>query len=68
MPEAVANTSPIQYLFQLGMLDCLPQLYGVVRTIERIAPYLARLEALGFRLAASTRADVLELAGELAGG
>ena len=163
MPEVVANTSPIQYLFQLGLLDCLPQLYGVVfipeavaqelrngfargvplpdlrslswlractvksravlplaaglgagerevlalalelerplvilddglarrfaqrlrlpltgtlglllkakqnRTIERMAPYLARLEALGFRLDASTRADVLELAGELTG-
>jgi uncharacterized protein len=163
MPEVIANTSPIQYLFQLGLLDCLPQLYGLVfipegvaqelrnglvrgvplpdlqslswlrvcsvksravlplaaglgagerevlalalelerplvilddalarrfaqrlrlpltgtlglllkakqnRTIDRIAPYLTRLEALGFRLDASTRADVLELAGELTG-
>jgi hypothetical protein len=23
MPEVVVNTSPIQYLFQLGLLDCL---------------------------------------------
>lgn len=30
MPEVIANTSPIQYLFQLGLLDLLPELYGEV--------------------------------------
>lgn len=163
MPEVVANTSPIQYLFQLGPLDFLPQLYGEVLVpegvaqelrngldrgvplpdlrslgwlrvstvkssavlplaaglgagerevlalalelgqplvilddalarrfaqrlrlsltgtlglllkakqsgrIEQVAPFLNRLEALRFRLDASTRADVLEMAGELPG-
>ena len=162
MPEVIANTSPLQYLFQLDLLDLLPQLYaevlvpeGVVwelrngarlgvplpdihslkwlRTckvesapvlplaaglgigerevlalaveldsplvilddalarrfaqrlnipltgtlglllkakqrgwIERIRPYLDRLEALGFHLGASTRAGVQELANEIA--
>ena len=160
MPEVIANTSPLQYLFQLDLLDFLPQLYGAVlvpegvvrelrhgtrlgislpdleslswlrtcksapvlplaaglgigerevlalamevdsplvilddalarrfaqrlsipvtgtlglllkakqqRRIERIGHYLDRLEALGFRLDASTRAGVLELANEKA--
>ncbi len=30
MPEIISNTSPIQYLFQLGLLDLLPRLYGRV--------------------------------------
>jgi len=30
MPKVIANTSPIQYLFQLGLLDLLPRLYGSV--------------------------------------
>lgn len=41
MPKVVVNTSPLQYLFQLNLLDLLPQLYnealvpeGVVREIS----------------------------------
>lgn len=41
MPEVIANTSPLQYLFQLDLLDLLPQLYeevlvpeGVVRELR----------------------------------
>jgi predicted nucleic acid-binding protein len=30
MPEVIANTSPLQYLFQLGLLHLLPDLYGEV--------------------------------------
>jgi predicted nucleic acid-binding protein len=30
MPEVIVNTSPIQYLFQLDLLDLLPELYGGV--------------------------------------
>lgn len=30
MPEVFVNTSPIQYLHQLGLLGLLPQLYGEV--------------------------------------
>lgn len=163
MLEVIANTSPIQYLYQLDLLDFLPQLYrevlvpdGVVwelrngarlgvslpdiaslgwlrprsvgsapvlplaaglgvgerevlalaveldsplvilddalarrfaqrlslpltgtlglllkakqhKRIEQVAPYLHRLEALRFRLDASTRAAVLELANETLG-
>ena len=28
MPEVILNTSPLQYLFQLQLLDLLPRLYG----------------------------------------
>jgi len=41
MPEVITNTSPLQYLFQLDLLDLLPQLYqevlvpeGVVRELR----------------------------------
>lgn len=30
MPEVVADTSPLQYLFQLGHLDLLQRLYGKI--------------------------------------
>ncbi|HYG64247.1 MAG TPA: DUF3368 domain-containing protein [Thermoanaerobaculia bacterium] len=30
MPEVIVNTSPLQYLFQLDLLDLLPELYGDV--------------------------------------
>ncbi|MEA2560727.1 MAG: hypothetical protein QOH06_2231 [Acidobacteriota bacterium] len=36
MPEVIANTSPIQYLFQLGILDLLPELYGEVFVPEGV--------------------------------
>lgn len=36
MPEVVANTSPLQYLFQLNLLDVLPQLYGEVLVPEGV--------------------------------
>jgi uncharacterized protein len=36
MPEVIANTSPIQYLFQLGLLDLLPELYGEVFVPEGV--------------------------------
>jgi uncharacterized protein len=42
VPEVIINTSPLQYLFQLGLLDLLPSSYGqilipegVVREIEK---------------------------------
>ena len=60
MGEVICNTSPIQYLYQLGLLDLLPALFS------EVGPILARLDALGFRLDPQTRSTVLELAGETA--
>jgi predicted nucleic acid-binding protein len=36
MPEVIANTSPLQYLFQLGLLDLLPEFYGEVWVPEGV--------------------------------
>lgn len=36
MPEVIVNTSPLQYLFQLGLLDLLPRLYGEVMAPEGV--------------------------------
>jgi len=36
MPEVIANTSPLQYLFQLDLLDFLPHLYGEVLVPEGV--------------------------------
>jgi uncharacterized protein len=36
MPEVIANTSPLQYLFQLDLLDFLPLLYGEVLVPEGV--------------------------------
>jgi predicted nucleic acid-binding protein len=40
-PEVIVDTSPIQYLFQTGLLDLLPTLYGRVVVPEAVARELA---------------------------
>ena len=30
MPNVISDTSPIQYLYQLNLLDLLPTLYGEI--------------------------------------
>ena len=59
MREVFCNTSPLQYLHQLGLLP-------VLRTLaERIVvPLLAQLQSLGFWLDPRTHAAVLRLASE----
>ncbi|UFP93361.1 DUF3368 domain-containing protein [Gloeobacter morelensis] len=63
MPEVIAGTSLLQYLYQAEILDLLRLLYGYI--VLAVKPAVDRLEALGFRLAPSTRAAVLELAEEV---
>lgn len=41
MPEVVADTSPIQYLFQINLLDLLPTLYGKVLLPQAVARELS---------------------------
>lgn len=36
MPEVIINTSPLQYLFQLDLLDLLPRFYGEVSAPEGV--------------------------------
>lgn len=79
MPEVIANTSPIQYLFQLGLLDLLPELYGEVLVPEGVVrelrsgvdrgvslPNLDSLSWLRIRVARS--APVLILAAGMGAG
>ncbi len=36
MPDVIVNTSPLQYLFQLSLLELLPSLYGQVIVPEAV--------------------------------
>ena len=42
MPEVIANTSPIQYLFQLGLLDLLPDFYGQITIPQAVSEEIDR--------------------------
>lgn len=37
MPEVIVDTSPVQYLFQLGLLDLLKALYGQITIPQAVA-------------------------------
>jgi predicted nucleic acid-binding protein len=50
MPKVIANTSPIQYLFQVGLLDLLPSLYGRIFVPPAVRDELDRGKALGIAL------------------
>ena len=45
MPEVIVNTSPLQYLFQLSLLELIPSLYGHVVESEAALHRLKQLEA-----------------------
>lgn len=50
MPEAIADTSPLQYLFQLDLFDLLPSLYGQVLVPEAVAREIAAGRSRGVSL------------------
>ena len=50
MPETVSNTSPIQYLYQAGLLELLPTLYGQVIIPAAVAQELAAGRTSGVSL------------------
>jgi hypothetical protein len=50
MPEVIANTSPIQYLFQLGLLDLLPDLYEHITIPQAVCEEIDRGRMLGVSL------------------
>lgn len=79
MPEVIANTSPLQYLFQLNLLDLLPELYGQVTVPEGVVMELRSgvergvmlpdLDALSWlRIRKARSAAVLALAAGLGAG
>lgn len=42
MPEVFVNTSPLQYLFQLDLLNLLPEFYGRVLVPEGVAREISK--------------------------
>lgn len=50
MPEVVCNTSPLQYLYQIGHLDLLPRLVGRVIVPSAVVDELAVGRAAGVAL------------------
>jgi predicted nucleic acid-binding protein len=50
MPEIIVNTSPLQYLHQLGCLDLLAQLYGRVLVPAAVRQELQQGATLGIDL------------------
>jgi uncharacterized protein len=72
MREVISNTSPLQYLYQLDLLDLLPSLYGEVLVPQGVAKEIVAGLARGVALPALEflpwirihRADGLKLAGE----
>ena len=50
MPEVISNTSPLQYLYQLGLLELLPRLAGRVTVPQSVVDELEAGRALGHDL------------------
>lgn len=50
MPEVISNTFPLQYLYQLGLLELLPRLVGRVTIPQSVVDELKAGRALGHDL------------------
>ena len=50
MPEVIVDTSPLQYLYQLDLLDLLPSSYGEVLVPEAVVREIAVGRARGVAL------------------
>ena len=50
MPEVICNTSPLQYLHQIGLLHILPALAGRVIIPQAVVDELAQGRAAGLNL------------------
>ena len=50
MGEVISNTSPIQYLYQAGLLDLLPKLFGRITIPEAVVDELAEGKRVGIEL------------------
>ena len=57
MPEVICNTSPLQYLHQLGLLYILPALVGRVVVPQAVLEELSTGRALGLDLPDPARLD-----------
>ena len=50
MPEVVSDTSPIQYLYQIHLLDLLPDLYNRIKIPQAVADELSEGRSRGIHL------------------
>ena len=50
MPELIADTSPIQYLYQTDLLDLLPSLYSMITIPQAVVYELEEGRARGIKL------------------
>ena len=50
MPEVIVNTSPLQYLHQLALMDLLPKLFGRSTVTQSVLTELAQGRRLGLDL------------------
>lgn len=50
MPDVISNTSPLQYLYQAGVLDLLPTLFGQIYVPEAVVVELAEGKRQGVPL------------------
>jgi predicted nucleic acid-binding protein len=57
LPEVISNTSPLQYLHQLGLLDLLPRLVGNIVVPPAVVEELEAGRALGLDLPDVTSLD-----------
>lgn len=60
MPEVVCNTSPLQYLHQIGALDVLPALYGRILVPLAVVEEIAAGRQAGANLPDLAALDWLE--------
>jgi uncharacterized protein len=50
VPDVITNTSPLQYLFQVGLLELLPKLYGYILVPAAVAHELSEGRSRGILL------------------
>lgn len=60
MPEVVCNTSPLQYLHQIGLLDILPAIYGRILVPQAVMDEISTGRHSGVNLPDLAALDWLE--------
>lgn len=61
MPEVVCNTSPLQYLHQIGVLDILPAIYGRILVPEAVVDEISAGRLAGVNLPDPASLEWLEV-------
>lgn len=60
MPEVVCNTSPLQYLHQIGFLDILPEIYGRILVPQAVVDEIRAGKQAGVNLPDLASLDWIE--------